>query len=80
MSAAIEPCDPVEFSRLKRRFEREWAARLEVEAISEWGLYELYMREQELRLLQDIATAANLSQSVRDVFQYGEHEQLWGTA
>lgn len=70
MSTASEPCDPIEFSRLKRRLERERAARLEVEAISERGLRELYMREQELRLLQDIATAANLSQSVRDAFQY----------
>ncbi|MDN5926197.1 MAG: EAL domain-containing protein [Hyphomicrobiales bacterium] len=70
MSTAIEPCDPVEFARLKRRLERERAARLEVEAISEKGLRELYMREQELRLLQDIATSANLSQSVGDVFQF----------
>jgi diguanylate cyclase (GGDEF)-like protein len=70
MSAAIESCDPVEFARLKRRLERERAARLEVETVSERSLRELYMREQELRLLQDIATAANLSQSVNDVFQY----------
>jgi len=70
MSAAVEPCDPTEFARLKRRLERERAARLELEAISEKSLRELYLREQELRLLQDIATAANLSQSVRDVFQY----------
>ncbi|HET7412383.1 MAG TPA: diguanylate cyclase, partial [Pararhizobium sp.] len=70
MSDAVEPCDPAEFARLKRRLERERAARLEVEAVTERGLRELYMREQELRLLQDVATAANLSQSVRDVFQY----------
>ena len=70
MSVTIEACDPVEVTRLKRRLERERAARQEAEAISERGLRTLYMREQELRLLQDIATAANLSQSVRDVFQY----------
>jgi diguanylate cyclase (GGDEF)-like protein len=67
---ATDPCDPAEFARLKRRLERERATRLELEAVSERGLRELYMREQELRLLQDIATSANLSQSVRDVYQY----------
>jgi GAF domain-containing protein len=70
MSASAELCDPVEFTRLKRRLDRERAARLEMEATYEQSLRSLYLREQELRLLQDIATAANLSQSVRDVFQY----------
>lgn len=65
-----EHCDPDEFARIKRRLERERAARREAETVSERGLRRLYVREQELLLLQDIATAANLSQSVRDVFQY----------
>jgi diguanylate cyclase (GGDEF)-like protein len=70
MPDLTEPCDPAEFARLKRRLERERAARIEVETVSERGLRELYMREQELRLLQDIATAVNLSQSARDAFRY----------
>jgi diguanylate cyclase (GGDEF)-like protein len=69
-SAAAEPCDPAEIARLQRRLERERAARREMETAYETGLRSLYMREQELRLLQEIATAANLSQSVRDVFQF----------
>ncbi|HVX05237.1 MAG TPA: EAL domain-containing protein [Rhodanobacteraceae bacterium] len=70
MSDPIERCDPDEFARIKRRLERERAARREAETISERGLRRLYAREQELMLLQDIATAANLSQSVRDAFQH----------
>jgi diguanylate cyclase (GGDEF)-like protein len=68
--AVAEQCDPAEFVRMKRRLERERATRLELETVSERGLRELYMREQELRLLQDIATAANLSLSARDVYQH----------
>src|SRR5690348_11321285 len=70
MSDPTEHCDPGEFARIKRRLERERAARREAETVSERGLRRLYMREQELLLLQDVATAANLLQSVRDVFQY----------
>lgn len=70
MSDPSEHCDPGEFARIKRRLERERAARREAETVSERGLRRLYAREQELLLLQDIATAANLLQSVRDVFQY----------
>ena len=70
MSEPIECCDPDELARVKRRLERERAARREAETVSERGLRRLYAREQELLLLQDIAIAANLSQSVRDVFQY----------
>ena len=70
MSEPIERCDPDELARIKRRLERERAARREAETVSERGLRRLYAREQELLLLQDVATAANLSQSVRDFFQY----------
>lgn len=70
MSDPIVPCDSDEFARIKRRLERERATRREAETVSERGLRRLYAREQELLLLQDIATAANLSQSVRDVFHY----------
>ncbi|MGH8216886.1 MAG: putative bifunctional diguanylate cyclase/phosphodiesterase [Rhodanobacteraceae bacterium] len=70
MADLTEPCDPLEFARLKRRLERERAARVEVETLSERGLRELYLREQELRLLQDIATSVNLLPSVSGAFQY----------
>jgi diguanylate cyclase (GGDEF)-like protein len=59
-----------ECAKLKRRLERERSSRLEAEAIAEKGLRELYEREQQLRLIARIATAANQSQSVRDVLQY----------
>ncbi|HEX5353484.1 MAG TPA: EAL domain-containing protein [Rhodanobacteraceae bacterium] len=71
MARAIESCDQAdELARMARRLERERATRREAETLSERGLRKLYMREQELLLLQDIATAANLSQSVRDFFQH----------
>lgn len=69
-ATATEPCDPAEFARLRRRLERERSARAEMEGVYEKGLRQLYLREQEMRLLQDIAAAANLSQSVRDFFHY----------
>lgn len=70
MSTVSAPDDPVELNRLQRRLERERAARLEMETIYEKGLRELYLREQELRVLQDISTATNLSPSVRDAFHH----------
>ncbi|HET8554903.1 MAG TPA: GGDEF domain-containing protein [Rhodanobacteraceae bacterium] len=70
MSITSEPDDPVDLNRLQRRLERERAARLEMETVYEKGLRELYLREQELRVLQDISTATNLSPSVRDTFHH----------
>jgi diguanylate cyclase (GGDEF)-like protein len=59
-----------EYAKLRRRLERERTSRIEAEAIAEKGLRELYEREQQLRLIARIATAANQSQSVRDVLQF----------
>lgn len=59
-----------EVSKLKRRLERERTSRLEAEAIAEKGLRELYAREQQLKLIARIATAANETQSIRDVLQF----------
>ncbi|HET7299787.1 MAG TPA: GGDEF domain-containing protein [Oleiagrimonas sp.] len=70
MSVTSEPNDPIDLNRLQRRLERERAARLEMETVYERSLRELYLREQELRVLQDISTATNLSPSVRDTFHH----------
>ncbi|MBU6463472.1 MAG: EAL domain-containing protein [Bradyrhizobium sp.] len=59
-----------ECTRLKRQLERERTSRAKAEAIAEKRLRELYAREQQLQLIARIATAANQSQSVRDVFQF----------
>lgn len=48
-----------ELDRLGRRLNRERTARLEAETIAEKGLRELYDNQQQLRLLERIATAAN---------------------
>jgi signal transduction histidine kinase len=59
-----------EIARLKRRLERERATRLHAEAIAEKGLRTLYDRQQQLELLEKIATAANQTISVEDVLQF----------
>ncbi|MBV9784230.1 MAG: EAL domain-containing protein [Acidisphaera sp.] len=59
-----------ELTRLRRRLDRERSSRLEAETIAENGLRELYAKQQELQLLEQIATAANQTISIRDVFQY----------
>jgi diguanylate cyclase (GGDEF)-like protein len=59
-----------EVDRLKRRLNRERAARLEAEMIGEKGLRDLYENQQQLRLLERIATAANQALSLRDVLQF----------
>jgi signal transduction histidine kinase len=53
-----------EDARLRRRLERERRARLEAEAISEVTTRQLYDRQQGLRLLQEVAAAANGATSV----------------
>src|SRR6185437_489366 len=59
-----------EVSKLKRRLKRERGSRHEAEAIAEKGLRELYEREQQLKLIARIATAANQLQSVPDLLQF----------
>ena len=55
-----------EITRLNRRLLRATTARLEAEAIAERGLRDLFQRQQEIALLQTIATAANQATSVED--------------
>jgi len=50
-----------ELERLRRRLERERAARREAEAIAERSTRELYDRQQELILLEAVAAASNES-------------------
>jgi CheY-like chemotaxis protein len=58
MTAAVELRDD-EVARWKRRLERERRARLQAEAITERVTAELYEKQREVLLLQEIAVAAN---------------------
>ena len=51
--------------RLSRRADRDRRARLEAEAIAERVTRELYTKQQELALLQSVATAANAASTLR---------------
>lgn len=53
-------------ARLRRRWQREHAARLEAEAISERITRSLYDRQQELMLLEEVAKAANEASSIEE--------------
>ncbi len=55
--------------KLEHRFQRERAARLHAEAIAEKGLRDLYERQQQLVLLETIATVANQSRSVEETLR-----------
>lgn len=55
-----------EIARLNRRLLRATTARHEAEAIAERGLRDLFQRQQEIALLETIATAANQAASVKD--------------
>jgi diguanylate cyclase (GGDEF)-like protein len=55
--------------RLRRRLERERTARREAERISEGATRALFERQQELALLESIATAANEATNLNDVLQ-----------
>ncbi|MEC5180807.1 sensor domain-containing diguanylate cyclase [Arthrobacter sp. CG_A4] len=55
-----------ENSKLRRRLQRERAARLEAESIAEEGLRRLFAKNQQLLLLEAIADAANQAVSVAD--------------
>jgi hypothetical protein len=59
-----------ETRKLKRRSERERAARLEAEAIAKRGLRELYEEKVQIELLGEIAVAANESTCVEDVLRF----------
>jgi predicted signal transduction protein with EAL and GGDEF domain len=55
-----------ELQRLTHRLDRERRARIEAETIAERGLRELFVRQQELQLLESIAEAANSASSLTD--------------
>lgn len=62
--------DPVaQLQRLERRLARERTARLAAEAIAEDGMRELYRQQQRLRLVETIATTANLSDTPETAFR-----------
>ncbi|MFC5512024.1 putative bifunctional diguanylate cyclase/phosphodiesterase [Massilia jejuensis] len=67
IDAAATP-DP-EIARLQRRLRRETAARQEAEAIAERGLRDLFQRQQQLKLLENIAVAANEAAGVDDAMR-----------
>ncbi|WP_167050392.1 MULTISPECIES: GGDEF domain-containing protein [Burkholderiaceae] len=61
-------------ARLTRRLERERQARVEAEAIAERGLRELYQRQQEIGLLETVATAANQASGIDDALSLAVRE------
>ncbi|OMH33113.1 bifunctional diguanylate cyclase/phosphodiesterase [Tersicoccus sp. Bi-70] len=56
---------------LERSVERERQGRLAAEAIAEQGVRELYDKQQQLRLLEAVADAANQSSTVEAALQAG---------
>jgi diguanylate cyclase (GGDEF)-like protein len=71
MSALPKPSPEAEIARLERRLRRETAARQEAEIIAERGLRDLFQRQQEIALLENIAVAANEASSVGDAMSHG---------
>lgn len=71
MKDSIPPeVDPAaQILRLERRLARERTARLAAEAIAEDGMRELYRQQQRLRLVETIATTANLSDTPEAAFR-----------
>ncbi|WP_245496768.1 putative bifunctional diguanylate cyclase/phosphodiesterase [Lichenibacterium ramalinae] len=60
----------LQLQRLTKRLARERQARLKAEEIAEHGLRELYDKQEHLRLLERVATQANLSNSVEEAFRF----------
>lgn len=72
---AVPIADPItdlnlRILKLENRLQRERTARLQAEAIAEKGLSDLYEKQQQLELLEAIATKANQSASVDDTFRF----------
>jgi signal transduction histidine kinase/CheY-like chemotaxis protein len=59
-----------EIRRLRRRLDRERAARLEAEAIAEAGTLRLFEHQRRLELTQAIATAANSMEDPLEAFRF----------
>lgn len=58
-----------QIERLQKRLERERKARAEAEAIAEQGLRNLYKKQQEIELLQTVASAANEAVTFAEALQ-----------
>ncbi|MGQ0742168.1 MAG: ATP-binding protein [Alphaproteobacteria bacterium] len=59
-----------EVTRLQSRLARERATRTQVESIAEKTIRDLYDRQQQLRLLEEIARAANQSAAMHDTLHF----------
>lgn len=73
--SAVASADPFDLLNLKilrveNRLQRERVARLKAEEIAEKGLRDLYEKQQQLALLETIATAANQSSSIDDTMSF----------
>lgn len=55
-----QPDPATQIARLERRLAREREARMAAEAIAESGILALYQQQERLRIVQAVATAANL--------------------
>jgi signal transduction histidine kinase len=65
----VEAGEDLELARLRRRLARERAARAEVERIAETKIRELYEHQQELRVLEQVASVVNATRSVDAAFR-----------
>jgi signal transduction histidine kinase len=63
-----------ELIRLRRRLERERSTRREAESIAERGLRDLYDQQQQLQLLERIATACNQRTSAEAILRFAVTE------
>jgi len=70
VETAEQPQPGAEITRLRRRIDREVAARQAAESIAERGLRDLYQRQQEIMLLESIAAAANEASSVEEAMKH----------
>lgn len=72
---AVRAADPVadlnlRILKLENRLQRERAARLEAEAIAEKGLSDLYEKQRQVELLEQVTRKANQSSSVEDTMRF----------
>lgn len=65
---------PDELNTLRRRLERERAARVQAEEIAERGLRELFARQEEIKLLQRVAAAANTTSVIGEALAFALRE------
>ena len=72
LAPVADPFDQLNLKilKLENRLQRERVARLKAEEIAEKGLSDLYEKQQQLTLLETIATAANQSSSVEETMRF----------